>query len=259
MVFMKKTLDKLQKIGWLFFILGFLIPFPLVFLTKGEAISFILLAVFFGTAMLLLIGTTMFSAFSGHSKKVKNGPLVFGTVVSVKRTGLLVNHQPQLDIAMQFTTNDGQQITASDRRIISLTDLAQVQPGAMFPLRYNPENPEQIMIEKNADQAALQAAYNMQMVASGVTTQSMLDITQNGVRANGVVLSAQPTGNIINGYGEMTLQIKVTRPEYGGQFETTINKAIPQNMLAGVQPGSVIEVYYMPGNESKIAIGVKAS
>gem|GEM_PF-6639466 len=51
--------------------------------------------------------------------------------------------------------------------------------------------------------------------------------------------------------------IEVTRPDSGDTFETTVNKAIPQNRLSFVQPGSVIDVYYLPENERKIAISVK--
>ena len=162
-----------------------------------------------------------------------------------------------MDITLQYTTIDGQQVIASCRSIVYLTDLARVQPGGMLPLRYDPANPQKIMIDKNADQAGMQAALDRQMVASGTTTQEMIDIANNGVITQGVILSAQPTGNIINGMGEMTLHIKVTRPANGGTFETTVNKAVPQASVAYVQPGSVIEVYYMPGNEQKIAMKLR--
>jgi hypothetical protein len=256
---MKKTWGRLQGIGWVLYILGFLIPFPLVFITQGkEPVVFVLLGVFFGTATLLLIGSTILSAFSGHSKKLKHGPLVFGTIVSVNRTGMLVNHQPQVDITVQFSIIDGQPLTGSDRRVVPLTELAQIQPGAMVPLRYNPEKPAEIMIDTQTDQATLQEGYNQWRVRQGLATQESMDIAKQGVRAHGVILAMQPTGRIVQGHAEIRFEIKVTRPN-GSMFEAECTKVWESQHVPKVQPGCVVDIYYMPYNEQKVTMGVSGA
>jgi len=158
---MKITLDRLENIGWLFFFLGFIMTaiyglsdiglFGITFHSIFSDFLAAALIVFISLAVILIIGSTLFSAFSGHSENVKNGPIVIGTIVSVKQTGLEINNQPQLDINVQFTTTDGRLLTASDRKVVPLIDLAKVQPGERLHLRYNPDNPEEIMIDDDVD------------------------------------------------------------------------------------------------------------
>jgi len=250
-----------MKLQRLFLPVGILLPFsvfliiiPSIIFNIEPPITLIIVIISLGV-MFQLLGVI----FTLTGNKVKNGVLAIGTIVSLERTGTLVNHQPQVDITIEFTTTDGEHITASERRVVSLTDLAQVQPGAMIPIRYDSKNPQNIMIDTNADKDSLQDVYNRQMVEKGVTSQETLDIANNGVKAKGVILSAEPTGNIINDMGEMTLHIKVTPPDNGDTFEAFVNKVIPANMLLSTQPGSVIEVFYLPEDESKIAISLNLS
>lgn len=198
------------------------------------------------------------SIIGSLSSNVKNGILVIGTIVSLERTGTLVNNQPQVDITIKFTTTDGKEITASQRRIVPLTDIPQVQPEMMVPIRYDPNNPQKIMIDMDSDQTALQDAYDNLMVREGIASEESINIAKYGVKTKGVILSSKPTGNIINDMGEITLHIKVTRPDYGDPFETTVNKTVPQKMLLSTLPGSVVDVYYLPEDEKNIVIAFKA-
>ena len=253
-------------VGVIFLVLGFLLavswaPIALLFwdnmnnLPVNIIIILIILGVVFIFAGAIIIAFNIIGRFSSRrGNKVENGILVIGTIVSVKRTGMMINHQPQFDISVKFTTSDGQQITASDKKIVPLIDLSKVQPGAMIPIRYDPSNPQKIMIDNNSNQEDLQDVYDRQMVEKGVISQETLDIVNNGVKAKGVVLSAQATGNIINGMGEMSFHIKVTPPDSGDTFEAFVNKAVPANMLSSTQLGSVIDVYYLSENKDKIAI-----
>ena len=257
--------------GVMFLIIGFLlavswVPIALLFwdnmnnLPVNIIVILIVLGLVFIFAGAIILAFNIIGRFSSsRGNKVNNGILIFGTIVSVKRTGMMINHQPQFDISVKFTTSDGQQFTASDKKIVPLIDLSKVQPGAMIPIRYDPSNPQKIMIDNNSNQEDLQDAYNRQMVENGVISQETLDIINNGVKAKGVVLSAQATGNIINDMGEMSFHIKVTPPDSDATFEAFVNKAVPASMLSSTQPGSVIDVYYLSENEDKIAIGLNLS
>jgi hypothetical protein len=107
---------------------------------------------------LLCIFTVFLCGCFGHSQAVKNGPLVIGTIVSVKQTGTFYNNNPELEVTLQFITDEGQQVTASDRKVVVLIDLAQFQKEALVPLRYNPENPEEIMMAFGLDDETLEKA-----------------------------------------------------------------------------------------------------
>jgi len=252
----------MQTVGWVFTGLGFVIGLPLVFVLMHLEVYEIHLMmtpliVFFGSGLALKIGSMFVSLFSLRSNRVKNGILVFGTIISAEQTGLIVNDQPQLEISLEFPTASGELVTASDRKVICLTDLAEIQPGGMIPLRYDPENPQKITIDFDADLEDLQAALDTQMIATGETTQEKIDIRNNGVKAEGVVLSAVPTGKIINSEGEMSLHINVERPNNDGTFEVVTERPVSPQHLSDVQPGCVIDVYYLPWDEQNIVIAYK--
>jgi len=245
-----KRAQKKSWKGWLV-VLGFFLAFsPIVVSVLFESPpTFLLVGLpLLGTA--LIIGGSFLGILG---TRVKNGILVIGKISSAQQTGLRVNHQPQLEITVQFSTANGQELSASFKQIVSLQHLTQFQPGALIPIQYDPLNPQRIMLDKNVDQATLQEALNRYRVASGEVSQEAVDIAQNGVRAQGVILSAQPTGKIVNGRGEMALHLKVTRPD-GTTFETTVKKAVPQEALSLILPGSVSEVRYLPRDEKNVVI-----
>ena len=91
-------------------------------------------------------------------------------------------------------------------------------------------------------------------LATGQITQQLADIRKTGIPTKGVILSSKPTGNIVNGEGEIALQVRVTRPD-GSTYEVAITKHIPQNGMPFTVPGSVVHVFYKPDNEQNIMIG----
>jgi len=182
-------------------------------------------------------------------EKVKNGPLVFGIVALEESTDWRIGDMNISDITIYFKTIDEQQMICAHQRILH----AESQLDSLIPLRYNPENPQQIELANDEDEATLQQALDAQRIASGQVTQEEVNMIRNGVKATGVILFAQPTGNIINGNGEMALQVKVTRPD-GETYEVTINRALSQDDLSSAKSGKEIEVFYMPENEENITI-----
>jgi ribosomal protein S27AE len=91
-------------------------------------------------------------------------------------------------------------------------------------------------------------------LATGQITQELADIRENGIPTKGVILSSKPTGNIVNGEGEIALQVKVTRPN-GTAYEVAVTKHVPQSGMAFTVPGSVVHIFYKPGDEQNIMIG----
>lgn len=232
-------------LGWVCFILSFMVG-------SGWLSHVVLILAIVG-----IFGGTFIMIFGGKGKKVKTGPLVVGTLVSIRQTGTYVNEQPQCALTIQFTTQDGKQITAVDKEIISLTNLASLQPGAALPIRYNPLNPQEITIDAKADPKLIEQAKDQYLVATGQVTQEATNIKENGVQAKGVILSSTPTGNVVNGNGELELEVRVTRPDCS-TYDVTATKAVPHSGLAYTVPGSVVHVFYMSDDEEKIVIGFYA-
>ncbi|WP_035303843.1 hypothetical protein [Actinokineospora inagensis] len=193
-----------------------------------------------------------FAALRGAVPKAFEGaPIGMGTVMSVARTGLSVNDQPQLAIHLRVDTADGRSFAGTARQIVDLTDLGAVQPGAMLPVRYLPDG--SVALATDAAREELQAVLNRVQLAKGHITPKQLQIAEHGLDASAVVLAMAPTGEIRDGRSVATVTLRVTRADRT-MFDVTQQKALPPSAVPQVQPGSVVRVKYLPHDESEVAI-----
>ncbi len=215
-----------------------------------------------GPIILLFVAPTLFafagklgggfaSLTGGVPKAFLGAPIGMGTVVSVARTGLSVNDQPQLDIQVDVDTPDGRTFRGTARQIVDLTEIGAVQPGAVLPVRYLPDG--RVALATDASQHELQAALDQVQLAKGLITPKQLHIAQNGVEAQAVVLAMAPTGEVRQGRSVVRMTLRVTRQDRT-MFDVAQEKALPPNAIGHVQPGSVVRVVYLPHDESEVAI-----
>jgi len=153
---------------------------------------------------------------------------------------------------LSFTV-DGRAVTASDDRVLQRL---LVKPGTLIQARYNLKNPREVLIGVDASGAELQRAYDAWCIATSKVTQEVLDVVEKGVRAQGVVISAQPTGIIVRGCGEMALHVQVSSGPHSDSWGITVTKVIPREALHEVQPGRVLDVFYLPGDENHLVIAL---
>jgi len=265
-------------IGWLAFVLAFVNVIFIVNKSGSSANVFNYMSPILIVSAIVCLVIGYLLGLSGRvSKKFKGFPLVRGKLVSVQQTGIYTNQQPELKLEIQFTTQNGQQITTTIKQLVALVNLALFQPGMELPIRYNPQKPQSIMVDFNADVdqfSAAQSASNKQLFTGAPTVQKSVNggavydsqfapknassdakhIMENGVHAQGVILSSKLTDNIVDGKSEIVLQVKVTKPD-NSTYEVTTTKNVPKNGLSITAPGSIVWVYYMPGDEQNILIG----
>lgn len=180
-----------------------------------------------------------------------DAPIGIGTVVSVSRTGLTVNDQPQLDIELNIDTPNGLKFRGTARQLVDMMELGAVHPGAVLPVRYLPDGQVTLAIDASRDE--LQTAFDRVQLANGLITPKQLHITENGIDAQAVVLAMIPTGEIRGDRSVVTLALRVTRPN-GTMFDLTQQKALPPGAIAQTQPGSAVRVRYLPQDESEVTI-----
>ena len=249
---MKKLGRILLPIGWILFPVVFIVAFAV----PSDYIPYILLPLIIVMIVCIILGFQL-SFYGKASKKVRNGPLVVGKIISAEKTGGSSgrgsNEEDNVKLTVEFFTQDGRKITASDTKMIPFMALPQFQPGKGLPIRYDPQNPQDIMFETKADPELVKHAEMQYYLASGQTTQEKVNILEKGVHAKGVILSSIPTGNIVNDLGELQLQVQVIRPD-ASTFEVTTTKAVSHDNLSFTTPGSVVHVYYLPMNEQNIVI-----
>lgn len=91
--------------------------------------------------------------------------------------------------------------------------------------------------------------------AEDLLTDKQLDLIRYGKRSHGVVVGMRTTGVAGDDFREVELDLMVSRPD-GGQFPAQQTALIPVTALRKVTPGSVIDAYYRPDDETAIAICV---
>jgi hypothetical protein len=208
--------------------------------------------------VLLIVASLMLPTGSWYrkGKKFLGAPIGIGTVVSARRTGLTVNDQPQLEILFDVDTADGQTFRGVARQLVDVTDLAMVEPGSTLAVRYRPgSRDDKVAVATDASQEEIQRAFNLVQLAKGHLDAQGLRIAEHGVDAKAVVLEMRPTGEIRDDRSVLDLTMRVTRPD-GTGFEVATQKAVPPTLVPRVQPGSVVMVKYLPGDEETVALAL---
>jgi hypothetical protein len=193
------------------------------------------------------------SALSGqNSRAFRDAAIGIGTIQGVSQTGTYINEQPQVKIDLSVETADGKTFQSHAKLVVPLTDLAAVRPGVVIPVRYLPDRLDRVELDLSDDMAAAQEAYTQSMIRKGLTTPEMVAVARNGVRAQGVVRNMTVPGDVRHGWTRVVLDVAVTRPD-GTMFTTETTKFIGPNEIGNIQVGKVLDVRYMPDNESVIA------
>lgn len=211
-----------------------------------------------GPILLCAVVPTLFAIaplFEGRgpsARRFAGAPLAIGTVVSLARTGLSINNQPQLDITLDVTTVDGQVFRGVARQVVDLTDIAALAPGTVLPVRYLPGE-GRVVLATDAAPAQMQATFSRIQLARGEITPHQLRIAEQGVEARAVVLAMRPTGEIRGNRAVAVVALRVSRPD-GGTFDLELEKALPPEAVPQVQPGAVVRVRYLPGDKSDVVI-----
>lgn len=82
---------------------------------------------------------------------LKNGVPARAEIVSIEPTGNWYNNQPQVDVHLEVTPEEGESFEATATMIINPVYMPQFQPGKMVQVRYDAEDRTNIAIEETED------------------------------------------------------------------------------------------------------------
>jgi hypothetical protein len=150
---------------------------------------------------------------------------------------------------------------------VGILFLVSLLVGAAAPSSAPPHHPGQTGLSNDEagerlatvdDMLAVRAAFDEMLVHKGLVTGDQIDLIRHGAKSQAVVTGMRATGEIREDHREVELAVMVRRLG-GGQFPARERALIPASSLARVSPGSVIETYYRPGDESAVAVCVPPS
>lgn len=76
-----------------------------------------------------------------------NGEMAQARILRLAETGMMINNQPVADILMEVHPQNRAPYQAQARMAISMLRVAQVQPGAVVPVRFDPADASKVVID----------------------------------------------------------------------------------------------------------------
>jgi len=134
--------------------------------------------------------------------------------------------------------------------------VAALRPGLILLVSFDPQARDRLSLAD--DVVAVRAAAGQTLVRQGVLTGEQLDLIRHGARTSGVVTGMRVGRWAGDDLREVELDVMVSR-RGGGQFPAHQSTVVPASALVGLTPGSIVDAYYRPGDESTIAVGVPSA
>ncbi|MCB0936774.1 MAG: hypothetical protein H6522_09795 [Mycolicibacterium sp.] len=131
--------------------------------------------------------------------------------------------------------------------------VAALRPGLILLVSFDPQDRDRLSLAD--DVVAVRAAVGQTLVRQGVLTDAELDLIRHGTRSSGVITGMRAGGYAGADLREVELDVMVSR-RGGGQFPAHQTTVVPAAELPRLAPGSIIDAYYRPDDESTIAVCV---
>ena len=129
--------------------------------------------------------------------------------------------------------------------------VSALPPGVILLVSFDPQARDRLSLAD--DVVAVHATAARTLPRHGLLTRDQLDLIRHGTRSPGVVTGMRATGYAGDGLREVELDVMVSR-RGGGQFPAHETTVVPASQLPRVAPGSIIDAYYRPSDESTIAV-----
>jgi hypothetical protein len=156
-------------------------------------------------------------------------------------------------VTVEVESVTGQKFTG---RLHNDSVAAALHPGALLLVAFDPAAREYLSLAD--DMLAVRAAFDQMLVRKGLLTGQQLGLIRHGTRSHGIVTAMRTTGETCEDHREVELDVMVRRPG-GGQFPAHETTLIPASSMSKVSPGSVVDAYFRPGDESFVAVAVRPS
>jgi hypothetical protein len=114
----------------------------IVAITVGGVCVSILFTLF----LIVVIRKVMKNAFGPNEKLLQEGVQAQATILKIWDTGVTLNDNPQVGMLLEVHPAGREPFRVEMKSIISRIALAQIQPGRVVPVRYDPENPSKVAL-----------------------------------------------------------------------------------------------------------------
>lgn len=210
-----------------------------------------------GVAMLLLVWATRMSRGYQEARRLKaTGIPGQARITGMRQTGVSLNDQPQVELSLEVSTAMQSGYPVTVKEFVPLMLIGVLGSGAPLPVKVDPMNPENVVIEW--EQAG--GAMGQPVVQPGDATQEdpgareaeKQRLLQVGVPGTAHVVSSAPTGqtdNVGRPVYNLTLRVEVPGRE---PMQGPALVGIPPERIAHVEAGDTFPIKVDPANPTNM-------
>jgi len=246
-------------------IIGLLVGMGAVISTAdntGIYIAFGMLVLFGGMGYLFY--RLFFKPMINASRLQKTGLSGKAVITEVRDTGVTINNSPQVKLILQVKNTFGQTYTTQTRVLVSRLNMNAYHPGMEIPVKIDPKNEMNVVIDFTGTQSARQTSVFGTMGATLPVANLKAELEQLQKENDSILLSGRPARAIIkkinmlganvngnNPYVELDLEVL---PDSAPSFSGKAKGVIAEASLPKYQPGCTIFVKYDLYDNSKVTI-----
>ena len=243
-------------------IIGLLAGLAAVIFTTGSAAWFIApaMVLIFG-GMFWMLYKLIFKPMILAARLQKIGLPGTAKILEVRDTGVTVNNNPQVKLMLEVKSNLGQIFTTQVRTIVSRLQPGLFQPGMQVPVKIDPANEKNVVIDFNASSATRSGGFSQAGIDATALKSELEQLQQqidslklSGRSARAIIKNYRWLGAYVNGnnpYAELDVEVL---PENSVSFSARVKGVISEQSVEKYQPGKEIYVKYDLYDSSKVAI-----
>jgi hypothetical protein len=173
-------------------------------------------------------------------------------ILDVRDTGVTINNNPLVKLTLEVKNSLGQKYTTTCRTLVSRINPSLFQPGMEVPVRIDPKNEQNVIIDRTDDAqnspapvASISQPDELKLKAELEQMQKDNEaLTQSGRPARAIIKKYTWLGAYVNGSNPyVELEVEVL-PDNSGSFSSKTRGVISEGSVNKYQPGSEIFVRY---------------
>ena len=106
----------------------------------------ICVSILFTLVLIVVIRKFVSKTFGPDEKMLQEGVQANATIIKIWDTGITLNDNPQVGMLLEVSPAGGEPFRVEMKSIISRLALAQVQPGRVVPIRYDPQDRSKVAL-----------------------------------------------------------------------------------------------------------------
>jgi len=182
------------------------------------------------------------------------------TILQVSDTGLTVNNiYPMVKALLEVRPQGRASYQVETKVLLNRMDIPQIQPGKVVQVRFDPRDPDQVVVVGagaqdtiNAPGSPAEARLAEQMLLGA--EQANQALRQNGEPAQAKILQAQGLGVMVNGNNPAMRLLLEVYPANRPAFQAEAIAVVAQASIPNYQPDKMVFVKFDPNDITKVAI-----